>query len=209
MRFVRGSTAVRFWRFGAVRRFGRLVQNNTIRECSYYVLYVFLLYFVLIRIMYCRTLPQPRRLPPRPWLPRPPRRRSSRASSMADGLSAVTKVGRRHRGSRRGVRRAFRRASEVIRDRRALLGRHRRAPPFRGFLGRWRRALLRRRGPRRRRRSGFSSGFAASAHGALQESGFGALVVIRAGWTGPHCDFCHGSGASIERSQCVRSAVGL
>ena len=83
--------------------------------------------------------------------------------------------------------------SEIVRDRRALLGRHRRAPPLRGFLGRGRRALLRRRGPRCRRWSGFSSWFAAAAHRALQETGFGTLVAIRAGWTGPRCDFCHGS----------------
>ena len=97
--------------------------------------------------------------------------------------------------------------SEIVRDRRALLGRHRRAPPLRCFFGRRRRAFLLRRGPRRRRRSDFSSGFVAAAHGALQESGFGALVMIRAGWTRPRCDFCHCSDASIERSQCVRNTL--
>ena len=131
-----------------------------------------------------------------------------RAAGWTSARPGRTRLGTRSRP--RGVApRALRRASEVVRDGRALLRRHRRAPPLRWFLGRGRRALLRRRGPRRRRRSGFSSGFAASAHGALQESGFGALVVIRAGWTRPRCDFCHGSDASIERSQCVRSAVGL
>ena len=49
----------------------------------------------------------------------------------------------------------------------------------------------------------FSGGFAAAAHRALQETGFGALVVIRAGWTGPRCDFCH---CSQMRPRAARNA---